>query len=76
MKEIPLKPWSTPMKVALPLLSAVGVWVCVLSAISLLREGRADAPVITRMVGGAFWAVFMLLLRAHPEWQRYLEEKF
>ena len=76
MNESNVKPWSTLMKIVLPIFAAGGALVCVLSVITLFREERAEIAVITRVVSGAIWTVFMLCVRAHPEWQRYLEEKF
>ena len=76
MNVQPDKPWSAPMKVALLALSAVGAAVCVLSAMTVIKEGSLGSADVVRMIGGALWTTFALSLRRHPEWKRYLEEKF
>jgi hypothetical protein len=76
MNESPVKSWSVPMKIVLPILASISALICVLSAMTLFEEGKIEAAVIARAVGGAVAAVFLLYVRIHPEWQRSLEEKF
>ena len=73
------KPWSTTMRVALVVLSALGVLVFVgssLAAIHMMHsDGTVEASFIVGAIAGGVWSVFAFLLLRHPEWKRYLLEK-
>lgn len=68
------KPWSATMKAALLVLSAIGVIVCAVVVITVVKERRLEAVDIARMIGGGAWAAFTFSLRRHPEWKRFLGE--
>lgn len=74
------KPWSTAMKVALVTLSVAGALVFVGSVEAAIHawktDGAVDTSFLVRALSGGVWAVFTLLLVRHPEWKRYLAEKF
>ena len=76
MHTTQIKSWSTLMKIALLVLSALGALVCLLSVITLFTEEKAESAVLYRAIGGAVLAALMLYIKSHPEWQRSFEEKF
>jgi hypothetical protein len=70
------KPWSAHMKIALFVLSASAALISILSAIFMIRQGRIDREHILPIISSGIWAISTFSLSMHPEWKRYLEEKF
>jgi hypothetical protein len=74
------KPWSTAMKAAMVALSVIGasVFVCSVGVVvhAWKMHGAVEVAVAVRALAGGVWAVFTLLVLKHPEWKRYLSEKF
>jgi hypothetical protein len=74
------KPWSTAMKVALVALSVIGALVFLGSVGVVVHTwktgGAVELAVVIRALAGGVWAVFSLFLLKHPEWKRYLAQRF